>query len=131
MATSLLDTADKVPSLCLEQEFAPGEGLGGLVAAGLGCWRTLPASLVPPSALRRAAGAECQALAGKAVLETASVEHQGRNSKNAIPGGPHPQDLTPPPVPSPRSGLQGPYLGNHLACSVQGSSPCSQLCRPP
>lgn len=25
----------------------------------------------------------------------------------------------------------GLYLGNHRACSVQGSSPCSQLCRPP
>lgn len=55
------------------------------------------------------------------------------------PEGPPFPDFTPPPglgrqsrpIPCPRSGLQGPYLGNHLACSVQGSSPCSQLCRPP
>lgn len=58
MATRLLDAADKVPSLHLEQEFAPGQSrLESLVAAGLGCRRSPLAHIVPHSALRRAAGA--------------------------------------------------------------------------
>lgn len=131
MAARLLDTADKVPSFCLEQKFAPEESeFRSPMGGGLGLQRG-PPSWLPSSSARKALGRVLprphprpagpappapvySALAERAVWEAASAEHQRRNGKRAVSRGP-----------------QGPHLGNHFACSVQGSSPCSQLCRPP
>lgn len=105
VATRLLDAADKVPSFCLEQEFTPeesefrcpmGVGLGdqGTSSVKSRCWEG-PGAGVPPSA-PASPTAPCRgqlglpewwALAEKAVLEDASVEHQGRNSRSAISRG--------------------------------------------
>lgn len=131
VAARLLDAADKVPSFCLEQKFAPEESeFRSPMGGGLGLQRG-PPSWLPSSSARKALGRVLprphprpagpappapvhSALAERAVWEAASAEHQRRNGKRAVSRGP-----------------QGPHLGNHFACSVQGSSPCSQLCRPP
>lgn len=64
MATSLLDAADEVPSLCLEQEFAPGESLGRGAVRGEASGQWARAALCPRSAPQRAAGAATSAPAG-------------------------------------------------------------------
>lgn len=128
MVTRLLDAADKVPSFCLEQEPTPGgSSLRGLRAAGPAVREPTspapPATAHPTQARAGQSGLTgCQALAGKA------APRRPPHSRISRPPGLGRQSR---PIPRPRSGLQGPYLGNHLACSVQGSSPCSQLCRPP
>lgn len=81
-------------------------------------------------------------LLGRLYWRQALLSIREETAKLLSPEGPPASEFEPPPrgrgrgrgswpMPSPRSGLQGPHLGNHLACSVQGSSPCSQLCRPP
>lgn len=134
VAARLLDAADKVPSFCLEQKFTPEESeFRSPRGGGLGLWG--PPSWLPSLSAKKALGrvpalpllaTVHRALAELAVWEAASAEHQGRTCKRAVSRGPHPRDATSQTVES-----GGPYLGNHLACSVQGSSPCSQLCRPP
>lgn len=125
MAIRLLDTANKVPSFCPEQEFTP-EASEFRSPVGVGCQRTTSQSSSSPGKTLGRGPAFCSclphsslglpewcALAEKAILEETSFEHQGRNSESAIPRGApipetrHPQDSGVP---------QGSYLGNHLAC---------------
>ena len=117
MVTRLLDAADKVPSFCLEQEPTPGgSSLRGLRAAGPAVREQPLQPRLPPRTPHRPAQGSRGSLSVRHLL--------GRPP----PEGPPFPDFTPPPglggqsrpIPGPRSGLQGPYLGNHLACSVRG-----------
>lgn len=121
-ATGLLNPANKVPSFCLEQELTPEES--GFRHDSLEAW-----AVRGPCTVQVEPGDPCfppgGGLSGK-LFWRQSLEHQGRN-RSAVPReSPHPGSPR-----HPGTGEGRWYLGNHLACSVQGSSPCSQLCRPP
>lgn len=118
MATGLLHAADKVPSPRLEQELTPeGSRLGGaVVRLGL---QGSPSSqaCVPTGPCSGQLGVtEGEALAGKAVLETTSVECQGRNSKHSVLRRPRPQSAAAPPPPPEGEAGPSPALG--AACRV-------------
>ena len=102
MAARLLDPADKVPSFCPEQELTPEESeFRSPVGGGLGLSEDPPhwpgpapwtpwAGAVPsvpasPTAPAGSAGAPgWRALAGK-LFWRQTLEHQGRNSRSAVP----------------------------------------------
>ena len=143
VAEGLLDAADKVPSFGPEQEFTPeeselrsptgrGEGPAGGELPSLldsswkapGPWSSpLPC---PPAPLPHGKGPK--RLFGKQPLW--SIKEQPAKVPSPGRGGTQPQDVAPEDAET-QSHLPGPYLGNHLACSVQGSSPRSQVCKPP
>lgn len=118
MATGLLHTADKVPSSRPEQELTPGgSGLGGPVAR-LGQQESPSSQPCAPTGpgSRQLGVTEGEALAGKAVLETTSVERQGRSRKRAVLRRPRPRNAAPPPPP--REGEAGPCPALGAACRV-------------
>lgn len=118
MAAGLLHAADKVLSPRLEQKLTPeGSRLGGpVVRLGL---QESPSSqpCAPTGPCSGQLGVtEGEALTGKTVLETTSVERQGRNSKHSVLRRPRPQNAAVPPPPL--EGEAGPYPALRAACRV-------------